>query len=299
MPAHYTVVHYVPDPIADERINVGVIAFGDGCVRVRFLRRWDRVRQFGGEDISFLKEFASRVTKAASDQSLLGLEGDLHLQEEAVRWMADDWINSVQLSRPRASLRGVDDLLEEISRLFLREDIRNPKTFRDRQQAAKIAGDQVTEGVARRLGIEAAKRLVDRRYRVAGKYRERKLDVAVHNGTVYFGAHALSFELQDMKELGEQIDLTARALSDLRTANPDLPLAVAALPPRAGMPESKRLRDVFQQARREFGDMHVALMTEDEIDHWAADQASKLPADLVAHLVQLPLTSPRPARWGG
>ena len=59
MTSHYSIVQYVPDPIADERINVGVIATGEnGTVRVRFLGHWQRVHQFGRGDVSFLQEFA-------------------------------------------------------------------------------------------------------------------------------------------------------------------------------------------------------------------------------------------------
>ena len=35
MAAYYTVVQYVPDPVADERINVGVVGFARGRVLVR------------------------------------------------------------------------------------------------------------------------------------------------------------------------------------------------------------------------------------------------------------------------
>lgn len=61
MVSYYTVVQYYPDPIADERINIGVMAFGDGRVRSRFIQDWRRVEQFGGEDISFLHDFARRA----------------------------------------------------------------------------------------------------------------------------------------------------------------------------------------------------------------------------------------------
>jgi hypothetical protein len=36
MVCYYTIVQYYPDPIADERINIGVMVFGDDQVRSRF-----------------------------------------------------------------------------------------------------------------------------------------------------------------------------------------------------------------------------------------------------------------------
>jgi Protein of unknown function (DUF3037) len=67
MPGYYSVVQYLPDPVTDERVNIGVITYGDGGIRCRFLRTWTRVRMFGGEDVSFLREFAAGVTQATAD----------------------------------------------------------------------------------------------------------------------------------------------------------------------------------------------------------------------------------------
>jgi hypothetical protein len=56
MTSRYSVIQCISNPIADERINIGVFAFDDETVRVHFLSRWDRVRCFGiSEDISFLR----------------------------------------------------------------------------------------------------------------------------------------------------------------------------------------------------------------------------------------------------
>ena len=61
MPAFYSIVQYVPDPVIDERINVGVIVFGEGRVMSRFVDNWRRVRNFGSEGIAFLRKFADQA----------------------------------------------------------------------------------------------------------------------------------------------------------------------------------------------------------------------------------------------
>src|ERR1700682_5257485 len=99
MPSHYSIVQYVPDPISDERINVGVIATGDGgAVRVRFLNHWQRVRQFGLRDVSFLQDFARRIEIG---QRELNLSGD-EWSEPILRRLSSEWIQSIQLTEPRA-----------------------------------------------------------------------------------------------------------------------------------------------------------------------------------------------------
>ncbi|MBD2774779.1 DUF3037 domain-containing protein [Iningainema tapete] len=76
MVSRYSIIQYVPDPIADERINIGVVVFNEDAVKSRFLTNWERVRLFGMEDIDFLKDFADRVQKAALDDILF--PGDEH-----------------------------------------------------------------------------------------------------------------------------------------------------------------------------------------------------------------------------
>jgi len=106
MVCYYTIVRYYPDPITDERINIGVIVFGDGKVRSRFVRDWHRVEQFGGEDISYLHEFAQRV-KGWDETTLKDCIGR--------------WNRSIQFRKPSPSLRTPEKLLDEETRLFLHE----------------------------------------------------------------------------------------------------------------------------------------------------------------------------------
>lgn len=55
MASRYSIVQYVPNPITDEWINIGVVAFDDNDVRVQFVNNWGRVQAFGREDINFLR----------------------------------------------------------------------------------------------------------------------------------------------------------------------------------------------------------------------------------------------------
>jgi hypothetical protein len=81
MAAFYTVVPYVPDPVRDERLNIGVLVFGDGQVRSRFVDNWHRVRNFGEERIDFLRSFARSADR---------------LTEEEVRRVARTWHSSIR-----------------------------------------------------------------------------------------------------------------------------------------------------------------------------------------------------------
>ena len=77
MVSRYSIIQYVPNPIADERINIGVVAFNEDAVRTHFLSNWERVRYFGMEDTEFLKKllrvgFCFQVTNMTQFQAMNG-----------------------------------------------------------------------------------------------------------------------------------------------------------------------------------------------------------------------------------
>src|SRR5882762_1127011 len=109
MASHYTVVRYLPDPLTEESINIGVIAYGDGIIRSRFVSDWRRVRSFGGEGIKFLKDFAREIEHAELT-SILGQEGG-EITEKDLHRIAHQWINSIRFSPPKASIKPPDALL--------------------------------------------------------------------------------------------------------------------------------------------------------------------------------------------
>ncbi|WP_085940253.1 DUF3037 domain-containing protein [Anabaena sp. PCC 7108] len=125
MASRYSIIQYVPDPITDERINIGVIAFDKQNIRIRFLKNWlswKRVQIFGMEDIKFLKDFAHRMEKNVKEGYLFSEDNlnEVPYQERILK-IAQEWINSIQITEPRGSLDSVDNLLEDIANTYLRE----------------------------------------------------------------------------------------------------------------------------------------------------------------------------------
>ncbi len=123
MVSRYSVIQYVPDPIANERINIGVVAFDNNTVLTKFVKKWERVRNFGGEEISFLKDFAHRMENGAKDGLLFpGDEPNGVPNQERLLKIAQGWMNSIQFTEPRGSLNTVNDLLEDIASTYLHEN---------------------------------------------------------------------------------------------------------------------------------------------------------------------------------
>ena len=113
MPSQYTIVQYLPNPISGERINIGAIAFDSQTTLVYFLKSWDRVKAFAGQDrdIGFLHYFVERITRETEEGKL---------KPHNIIQMTKN-INSIQLTEPYWSLESVEVLLSEIVRDFLVE----------------------------------------------------------------------------------------------------------------------------------------------------------------------------------
>jgi hypothetical protein len=266
MAVKYTIVQYVPDPVKDERVNIGVIAFEDGTVRSRFLRTWARVQTFGGESVEFLKDFARRVS-GWSDTTLPlpGFETEVRLEEEGIARIAGRWMNSIQFTEPRASMLSPDEVIDEVAPRFLNERVVR-RGFRDRRVAASLARTSVREALRETLGNDWQK-VYKTNAVLKGSLDEHQFDVAATNGKPFFAAHGISFEVPPSRELRKEIDATAWAVDDVRKEHPNLPLALVALPPRT---QSK----LFASAQRVFNGLRVDVLVGGEVSEWASVRAS-------------------------
>src|SRR5262245_43933440 len=152
MPAYYALIQYTPDPVIDERINIGVVVFGDGWVRFRFLQNWTRARQFGA-NITSLKAFAHQAQK---------------LNEAMIREAANRWRNSIQFTKPAGSLLEPEALLEDVAKRFLIDPTPAGKKNRTRRDAIVLARLRIGEALIERVGKASAKGLLKSHYPVEG-----------------------------------------------------------------------------------------------------------------------------------
>lgn len=112
MASFYTVVQYMPEVIRGESINIGVMAFEKDSeeVHVRFLKNWDRVKQFIMTPAQFrvieswLEYQKTHPISASEIKKQISEQGPYH---------------SVWFRDLAASLLGVEDLLEDVAGIFL------------------------------------------------------------------------------------------------------------------------------------------------------------------------------------
>lgn len=115
MTTFFSVIKYIPDPIASESINIGVVVFGVGEPTFRFTNNWKRAYTFGKIETSFLREFAEDI-----QNKQLGIFGETRQwNETSLVKVLSRWKNSIQFTSPRASIKSPVDLLDEASQLYL------------------------------------------------------------------------------------------------------------------------------------------------------------------------------------
>jgi hypothetical protein len=275
MASKYSIVQYVPNPIADERINIGVVAFDDNDVRVQFLNNWSRVQAFGREDIHFLRDFAKRMNFAASEGLLFpGDEPDGTPKHERLKKIARGWMNSIQFTEPRGSLDNVESLLEDIAQTYL-VNIFYPKTKRNRQDAARITTSIIRKALISYDDKPAIKEMFKNDFPVKGSHKEHKFDAVVANGKPYFAAHGISFEVHIPESLQDSISWM---ISDVKKSDPKLPIGIVALPPKQEWPDYEKLNKMYQTTISTYRSLGAEVLEENQVQPWASHTLDELVA---------------------
>ena len=213
-------IQYVPDPVADERINVGVLVFDENRVRARFLKGWGRLDRLGRKDVSFLKPFAEEIT----DRCEATLFTDGQIDAEMIRRAAATWRDSIQLTEPGGSPLNLDALCEDAEGRFLGAD--RPRKLR-----------LITTNSLRKLVLDEAKIAFGRKgapphqfvrasCEIAGSVEPHRFSLTIANGHPHIAAEVFSF-IGIIDQRGQERDVRAGAwaFNDVRKRNPNLPLA--------------------------------------------------------------------------
>jgi len=194
------------------------------------------------------------------------------LTTEQLRDIISNWNDNIQFSPPRGSIKDADTLIADIAPLFLRARRPTRVGIRTRIVAAKMAANILLDAVRQRDPDEAD-RLVKRREVVDGEVDRHTLDVALANGHLMAGVQAISFEINAGEHLEKEMLSIKWAISDIRQRNRGLPMAIFALPPKAG-----GARAAYRDAGRAFTALHADLVTTAQgMEQWATERAEAIP----------------------
>src|SRR5260370_37888151 len=188
----YCVVRYLPHPLSGEMMNVGIIVWGEGKIVTHFMKDWRRIKTFGREDISFLRDFVEQIETSTSLEQKLPTLGPGQLDVRRLEELVANWGNSIQFSEPRTSLQPPEDVLREIGSIYLPGLPHRRQHGRNRLTAARVALDCISHVLLEERG-PLSEGLIKRQHGIRGKFDEHRFDVAVANGRTFLAAQGLSF----------------------------------------------------------------------------------------------------------
>jgi hypothetical protein len=258
MGTQFTVIQFVPNPVADERLNAGVIVYDDTRICVRFTKKWKRLQSFGAADVEFLKSFAADIERFAAEDLNAG-----PLSVERLEGMIAEWSHLIQFTTPRGSLLDPDTLLDQIAQRFLpTEAARKARTTKS-GTIKKHARDALKVSIRQRFGKDSHFK-VENRIPIHGRTGEHTFDIGVLNSAPRMAAEALTMpDAQDERHL-QKIHATAWAMRDVRD------VAGGTSPRLSVLIDDDDVRSpAFDQARRIFDDLGVEIIEENHVKDWA------------------------------
>jgi hypothetical protein len=277
MTSLYSVVKYLPDPVADESINIGVVAFGDEGPQFRFVQNLNRAKLLGDNDVSFLRDFIESVRDGR-----VGALGDpKNWNQESLSRLLGKWHNVIQFTPPRASGKSVGPLIEDLSKLFLKgsstEGAAEGVTTQGRSYAVRLSKSLVVGALTKRWGQPVARELVKSGHTLAGSAGAHEFDVAIVNGSAYLAARAISFRVQDTQTLRTKVDAAAFAVTDLAERQAKIDTALLVLPPRS------REQEAYKRALAISKKKKMKMLEADEFKAWVSNVVSRLPEKVAVH----------------
>jgi hypothetical protein len=254
MTSYYSIIQLTSDPVADERINLGLIAIEGSETSLWFTKDAARPasflgRQFGQDDIERL----INDVREDLDATLIG--EDL---VDLVRGLADRWRRTVRITTPRASMLNLDELVSTVA----------PRAFPQwtRPESRKRARDRRTAIAIARRTLNAVLSQAPRAVRVQsnvtvhGQRQNHTLELGLANGAIRRGVSGLSFE-GFSPDRERELDALKWMVDDVKTLDQSFPISVVVLSPEASGEAGNDLSVLAS--------LGAELVQESELDQWA------------------------------
>jgi len=254
----FAILRYVPDPVRQEAINVGVVVMSGepSRIAVRMLQRTDasRLKWLGmGGDMDFLQDLAAELGDARS------------WSPEVLERAHREWGGTVRVSEVRAALHDdADRLCDELySRYVAKPRRKRASTYRDRRDARRM----VQQALLARLPKGAVRAKPTKQ----GRFEEHRFDYGLGNGQILYLVSTFSFEVPDKDALQTEVDACAWAINDIRTAEVGIavtPITVVTL--------GETQRSLLDRTESMYESLGARLVRESYIDDWARAVSSEI-----------------------
>jgi hypothetical protein len=261
----YSLIQYVPSPVRDERINVGVIVTGEEpeWFGSRLLTRTHRGRLkrlgFAGT-FSFLDDLNRELADSAVTHDQLAIPRSRPWNADAVESALADWANTVQLSAPRAAIHDRPQVLLDALYAELVADPAEPRhRARDRRWIRSRALTGLRQGLESVPGFDFDAH-VRTKVRIAGALEQHDFDIELLNGQPIRLIQGLA--LEGVSKRDREIEALAWTIDDVQKTSAT-PISVLSVGGGAA----------FNRARHIYEGLGAQVVGEPEFDAWL-EQAS-------------------------
>jgi len=267
----YAIVRYVPDPVREEQVNIGVVVAREDppYFAARFLRpnQTGRLKRLGiTDDFRFIRDLAAEMS-ASEGERLIGGAWDLASLEVA----ASEWANTVQLSPLRTALHERPEIL--VDSLFARY-VADPRPRKTRARDRRWVRRRVRSGLRQRL-LElrpeiAPAQVIRTGTSIDGEFESHSFDFSLANGDTRRLVQTLSFEGVDRAALKTEVEALAWAIDDVRRNLIATPISVVTVGEGP----------LLESAERIYRGLDASLVREGAIDAWVDSAIVDLAATL-------------------
>jgi len=274
MAVFYSLVHYVPNVIADERIAIGFVVFWQRGVAARFVSNWKRIKCFAsGVDIEFLRTFAEGFDANFVASTYLQIPEKGPIADTDVHRLSRDWHHSIQLTKPRASLADPQKLIAQLERQVLGRVSRSRSLSKEGivQDAVAKLRDELTKRTTRDVAYDS----VRTHEHLTGKVDHHGFDITVANGRPLLAARVLSVPATGAIHANVIGDL-AWAFRDMRDRWPDISLTAILTKDRAIGPAIVRVRTIASA-------VDATVVGVSAVSDWVREQAAVTAPPLLRH----------------
>lgn len=272
----YSIVRFVPDPVKDERINIGIVAVGeDGAPSARFISDLKKVRRFSPEHVDLARQCLDHLADwLVPAQPHFGQEV---INADGLAVLATEYRNMVQFSEPMVALMTVDEVVDfEFGRFVERPDEDESVQHRPSTLVYNAAMLSLGQNLERRFSKTGISRhLLHRNVDMTGALSNHTFGLAVQNGQPYLAAQVVSLR-NGFKDVERAIGSVAWDIRDVRDRGGDIRLSVLLTDPGA----DKRVSKLGTKAHGLFHELGADVVNPSEIGDWAEDVALALPATI-------------------
>jgi hypothetical protein len=268
----FTVIQFVPDPVADERLNAGLIVYTDEVVKLHFSHNLKRLERFADtEKVEFFREFQQDLVSRAECGTF-----SEHLSRETLEQMIQKWSSLIQFTRPRGSLLDPEPLLKQITRRFLPADTES-------EQAANPSAGRALRSCVRQMLKDSIRSILGKKSAlkvksnigVTGSVVEHKFSVGIVNGVPRLAAQVIAFDDKNTQESRlNRIHSTAWTFSEILRQPADKRPKLAVI-----IDETSPSRPEFEEARQAFGRLQVEMVPEVDLKSWADKTVEEIAAE--------------------